>query len=103
MAITSSAVPSMTAQADNDSAGSKRLTVSADDDFLTVSEVAERLRVHPQSARGWIARGDLRATRIGRTVRVRQTDLQEMLERARIPPPTHSASPHPGQRARAAR
>jgi excisionase family DNA binding protein len=65
--------------------------------------VAERLRVHPQTVSALIARGDLRAIRIGRTIGIRQTDFQEKLERARIPPPTHSANAHPGHRPRAAR
>jgi excisionase family DNA binding protein len=96
MAVTSRAVPPITAQADNDWTGRVDPSVPADAEFLTVSDVAECLRVHPQTVRTWIARGDLRAIRIGRTIRIRQTDFQEMLERARIPPPAHSASPHPG-------
>jgi len=81
--------PSMTAQADNDSTGRGNPPAPTDQEFLTVGDVAERLRVHPQTVRAWIARGDLGAVRIGRTLRVRQTELQEMLDRARIPPLTH--------------
>ena len=103
MAVTSRAVPPMTAQADNELTGSGGPPVPAGDEFLSVGDVAERLRVHPQTVRAWIARGDLRAIRIGRTVRVRHADFQEMLERARIPPPIHPSSPHRGRRAGAGR
>jgi excisionase family DNA binding protein len=93
----------METRTENDASGDGDRPVPADDEFLTVGDVAGSLRVHPQTVRGWIARGDLRAIRIGRTIRVRQTDFQEMLERARIPPPAHSASPHPDHRPRTAR
>jgi excisionase family DNA binding protein len=76
MAITSRGVPSRTAQADNDSTGRDDPSVPAHDEFLTVGDVAVRLRVHPQTVRAWIARGDLRAIRNGRTVRVGQTDFR---------------------------
>ena len=103
MAVTSRAVPSMETRTENDASGDGDRPVQADDEFLAVGDVAERLRVHPQTVRAWIARGDLRAIKIGRTVRVRQADFQEMLECARIPPPTHSASTDPGHRPRPAR
>ena len=103
MAITSRAVPSMGARTETDASGDGDRLVPADEEFLTVGDVADRLRVHPQTVRAWIARGDLRAIRIGRTVRVRQTDFQEMLERARIPPRMRAASPDPDDRARLAR
>jgi excisionase family DNA binding protein len=103
MAITSRAVPSMETQTENHASREGDRPMPADDECLTVGDVADRLRVHPQTVRAWIARGDLRAIRIGRTVRVRQTDFQEMLERARIPPRMHAASPHPGDRAGVAR
>lgn len=51
------------------------------DSFLTVSEVADRLRLNPQTVRNWIDRGDLPAVRVGqRRVRVRQSDLDRFLE-----------------------
>jgi excisionase family DNA binding protein len=103
MAITSHAVPSMETRTENDASGDADRPAPADDEFLTVVDVADSLRVRPQTVRAWIARGDLRAIRIGRTVRVRQADFQEMLERAQIPPPTDSTSPHPGDRTRMAR
>ena len=93
VAITSRAVPSIETRTENDASGDGDRPVPADEEFLTVGDVADRLRVHAQTVRAWIARGDLRAIRIGRTVRVRQTDFQEMLERARIPPRMQNGEP----------
>lgn len=51
------------------------------DSFLTVAEVAELLKLNPQTIRNWIDRGELRAVRVGeRRVRVRQADLDRFLE-----------------------
>ena len=87
MAVTWRAGLSMTAPADNDSTGGGGgAPLAADDEFLTVGDVAERLRVHPQTVRSWIARGELRAIKIGRTVRIRRSDFEEALERARAAP-----------------
>jgi len=44
-------------------------------DFLTVREVAERLKVNPQTVRRWIRAGILPASRVGRRQwRVREQD-----------------------------
>jgi excisionase family DNA binding protein len=43
--------------------------------YLTVKEVAERLRLHPITVRRLIASGRLPAVRIGRAVRVREGDV----------------------------
>ena len=85
MAVTWRARPSITA-ADTDSTGGGGPSLAADDEFLKVADVAERLRVHPQTVRSWIARGELRAIKLGRTVRIRRTDFEEALERARVAP-----------------
>jgi excisionase family DNA binding protein len=59
-------------------------------EYLTVAEVAERLRVNQQTIRNWIDRGELRAVRVGaRRVRVRVEDLDEFVG------VTHQASPQP--------
>jgi len=34
-----------------------------EDEYLTVAEIAARLKVNPQTVRNWIARGELRAAR----------------------------------------
>jgi excisionase family DNA binding protein len=51
----------------------------AEDEFLRVAEVAELLRLNPQTVRNTIARGDLRAVRFGRRVLIRRVDLDEYL------------------------
>jgi excisionase family DNA binding protein len=86
MASTRRAVPPVTAHAGNRSTGDRGAPVPADDRFLTVGDVAERVRVHPQTVRQWIARRELRAIRIGRVVRIPRTEFEEMLERSRIAP-----------------
>ena len=49
--------------------------------FLTVAEIAELLKLNPQTIRNWIDRGSLPAVRVGpRRVRVRQADLDEFLK-----------------------
>jgi excisionase family DNA binding protein len=50
-----------------------------EDSFLTVDEVAQTLRINPQTVRNWIDRGSLRAVRVGRRVRIRQSDLDELV------------------------
>jgi len=37
--------------------------------FLTVADVAERLKLNPQTVRNWIDRGELPAYHVGRRVR----------------------------------
>jgi excisionase family DNA binding protein len=44
--------------------------------LLTVKEAAERYRVHEMTIRRHIARGWLRAVRVGRAVRIREEDLE---------------------------
>ncbi len=55
--------------------------VSADNpaDLLTRSEVARYLRVSDRTVSRLIRKGQLPASRIGRAVRIRQSDLLEML------------------------
>jgi excisionase family DNA binding protein len=51
--------------------------------FLKVAEVAVRLDVSPKTVRRMIDRGDLRAHRIGRLVRVGERSLANYLGKAR--------------------
>src|SRR3990172_6310905 len=47
--------------------------------LLTVSEVAERLRLHEMTVRRHIRSGRLRSVRAGRNIRVREEDVNEFL------------------------
>jgi excisionase family DNA binding protein len=57
--------------------------VSADD-FLTVPEVAERLRVTTMTIYRWIEDGKLPAMQIGKQYRIRSGDVDELLESSRV-------------------
>ena len=46
----------------------------------TVDQVAELLHVAPRTVRRWIESGTLKAHRIGRLVRIREEDLQELID-----------------------
>jgi excisionase family DNA binding protein len=60
-----------------------------DEEFFTVAEVAERLKMNEQTIRNWIDRGELPAIRLGaRRVRVRQADLDRFIEAGAPAPDT---------------
>jgi excisionase family DNA binding protein len=48
-------------------------------DLLTVEEVAELVRVHPETVRRWTRSGRLPSVRVGLRRLVRRTDLDELL------------------------
>src|SRR3984957_13174233 len=58
--------------------------------FLTVAEVAELLRLNQQTVRNWIDQGSLPALRVGRRVRIKQSDLDQLLSDG------YSSGPHAG-------
>jgi excisionase family DNA binding protein len=51
-----------------------------EDSFLTVAEVAATLKLNQQTVRNWIDQGSLPAIRVGRRVRIRQSDFDRLLE-----------------------
>ena len=55
------------------------MDASWDDEFLTVKEIADRLKLNQQTVRNWIDQEKLPAVRIGRRVRVRRVDLDRVL------------------------
>jgi excisionase family DNA binding protein len=51
-----------------------------DDELLTVGEIAATLKMNEQTIRNWIDSGFLPAIRIGRRVRVKHSDFEQLLE-----------------------
>jgi excisionase family DNA binding protein len=60
----------------------ERRPPNVDDEFLTVAEVAETLKLNQQTIRNWIDQGSLPALRVGRRVRVLRRDLDQLLAEA---------------------
>jgi excisionase family DNA binding protein len=65
------------------------------EEFLTVAEVAEMLKLNQQTVRNWIDQGSLPAVRVGRRVRIRRSDLERVLEEGYTTPPPDD-QPQPG-------
>jgi excisionase family DNA binding protein len=56
----------------------------ADDDILTVAQVAEQFGVTPQTVRAWIDSGKLRGGRVGKAYRILRGDVYAMVEQAAV-------------------
>ena len=52
----------------------------APESCLTTAEVAEILKLHPQTIRNWILRGDLPALRVGRSHRIARSDFERFID-----------------------
>lgn len=55
------------------------------DSLLTVPQAAERLQVSVRTIRAWIFTRRIEYVKLGSAVRIRESVLQEMLERGRMP------------------
>ncbi len=50
------------------------------DEFLTVAEIAEILKLNQQTVRNWIDAGELPAVHVGRRVRIKRSDFDRLVE-----------------------
>ncbi len=69
-----------------------------EEEFLTVAEVAEVLKLNQQTVRNWIDQGSLPAVRVGRRVRIKRSDFERILDqgysgRSSSPPAPAPATP----------
>ncbi len=53
------------------------------DEFYTVKELADRLKVRDVTVIDWIRKRQLRAYKMGREYRIRKIDFEEFLEKRR--------------------
>jgi excisionase family DNA binding protein len=54
----------------------------ADDDILTVAQVAAQFHVTPQTVRSWIDSGKLKGGRVGKSYVILRRDVYAMVEQA---------------------
>jgi len=72
--------------------GMKRL------EWSTKQEIADALKISKRTVDTWIATGKLPCTRIGRVIRIRQSDLEDFLERNHSGTPKGNGSSDSGSR-----
>ena len=48
-------------------------------DLKTIKQTAAQLQVSQNTIRNWILRGDLKAERVGRLIRIRQANIDALL------------------------
>src|ERR1051326_4196158 len=64
--------------------------------YLTVREVAALLRVSDLTVRRWVWSGKLPATRVGRTLRIRQADVDRLCQNGEHAANSPQGPPRPG-------
>jgi excisionase family DNA binding protein len=62
--------------------GSNTATIPSD--FLTTAQVARRLGIGKTSIYEWLAKGDIAYHRMGRLIRVRESDVADFIHRNRV-------------------
>jgi excisionase family DNA binding protein len=68
-----------------------------EEEYLTVAEVAETLKLNQQTVRNWIDQGSLPALRVGRRVRIKRSDFERILDESYSPakpPPDTQGGPN---------
>jgi excisionase family DNA binding protein len=53
------------------------------EEMLTIKQVADEMKVHYETVRGWIQSGELIAVDIGRGYRISRTELENFKQRRR--------------------
>lgn len=54
--------------------------------LFTTAEAGGLLKVHPETIRNWIRRGELAAIRVGRSWRIKRVDLERIAEQGTVEP-----------------
>ena len=67
--------------------------MSAEQEWLSVADVAGVLGLNEQTIRNMIDRGDLSAYHVGRRVRIRRSDLDEFVSREPVMPRVTASEP----------
>ena len=55
--------------------------MDSNDRYLTVRETAELFKVHPKTIFRWLESGQLGGGKMGRTWRIRRSDIEKLFER----------------------
>ena len=58
----------------------QKCEVAMSTEWLTVEEIAQELKMHVDTVRGWIRDGKLKATRFGRDYRIKRKDFDKFVE-----------------------
>lgn len=54
------------------------------EDLLTISEVAELLKVSDRTVRNWIEKGTIKAYRFGLVYRIKKADFDEFVKQSQV-------------------
>lgn len=54
------------------------------EDILTISEVAELLKVSDRTVRNWIEKGHIKAYRFGLVYRIKKEDFDEFVKQSQV-------------------